>query len=478
MNPQQKEHEERILKQAPQQLSRAERLRQKGELDDAMREVVAYLNENFDDVPGLMMAAHILMDAERIGLVQPLLKRAAQLEPNIAMIWNNLGLCYQEGADLEEGEAHFFRALKLEPDNAVTHTNLGQLYLNMAQPQLALKHLNKAIENDPSIADAYYNRALANVSLGNWREGWADYDAVLGSGKTRRERVYGMLPRWNGQEAKTLIAYGEQGVGDELSFASCIPDLMKKNEVIIECSPKLSGLLRRSFEIETHGTRFNDVVPWLHNQKTGQLRKIDAAVAFGSLPQFYRNDTKDFPGTPYLIADPERRLQWRALLDALGPKMKVGIAWTGGNKNTGRARRSLDLDDLLPILRQDATFISLQYMDSPEILDIKKHNGILIHHWPHAVQTQDYDDTAALVAELDLVITVQTAVVHLSGALGQKCWAMLPKTPRWFYGITGSTMPWYSSVKLYRQKYKWVDLISEVAKDLRNLINPPIKGIS
>lgn len=477
MTPQQKEHEQRILEQAPPQLSRAERLRQKGELDDAMREVVKYLNDHFDDVPGLMMAAHILMDAERIGLVHPLLKRAAQLEPNIAMIWNNLGLCYQEGADLEEGEAHFFRALKLEPDNAVTHLNLGQLYLNMAQPILALKHLNKSIDNDPSIPEAFYNRAMANVSMQNWREGWADYDATLGHGKTRKERIYGMLPRWNGNEGKNLIAYGEQGMGDEIGFASCIPDLVKQNKVIIECNPRLHGLFKRSFGLETHGTRFIDAIPWLHDQKTGMLRKIDAAVAFGSLPQHYRNETSEFPGTPYLIADPERRLQWRALLDALGPKMKVGIAWTGGNQNTGKARRSIDLDDLLPILRQDATFVSLQYMDAPEIQALQRDHGIIVHHWKHAVQTQDHDDCAALVAELDLVISVQTAVVHLSGALGQKCWAMLPKTPRWFYGISGDRLPWYSSVKLYRQRFKWVDLIADVATDLRNLISPQIKVI-
>jgi len=401
MNPKQ-EHEDRILEQAPRELARAERLRQKGELDEAMRDTISYLNDHFDDVPGLMMAAHILMDAGRIGLVQPILKRAAQLEPNIAMIWNNLGLCYQEGADLEEGEAHFFRALKLEPDSPITHINLGQLYVNLSQPNLALKHLNKAIDLDPSLPEAFYNRALANLSMHNWKEGWADYDATLGIGKTRKERVYGMIPRWNGMESKTLIAYGEQGVGDEIAFASCIPDLMRKNEVIIECDPKLSGLFRRSFGLETHGTRFQDMVPWLHDQKTGMLRNIDAAVSFGSLPQHYRNETSEFPGTPYLIADPERRLQWRALLDALGPKKKIGITWTGGNKNTGKARRSLELYDLLPILRQDATFVSLQYMPAPEIYDLEAQHGIKIHHWPHGVNTKDYDDTAALVAELDM----------------------------------------------------------------------------
>jgi ADP-heptose:LPS heptosyltransferase len=165
-------------------------------------------------------------------------------------------------------------------------------------------------------------------------------------------------------------------------------------------------------------------------------------------------------------------VQWRALLDAIGPKMKVGIAWTGGKKNTGKHRRSLDLDDLLPILRQDATFVSLQYMDSPDILALQDTHGITIHHWRHAVQTADYDDTAALVAELDLVICVTTAALHLCGAMGQRCWVMMPKHPHWMFGISGDSMPWYESVKLYRQKHNWVELIAEVATDLRNLIRP------
>lgn len=472
----QQEHEDRVLQQIPTQLARAERLRQKGEPDQAMREVVAFLNDNFNDVAAMTLAAHIMVEAERFGLAQIILRRALQIEPNIAVLWNNLGICYQEGADLDEGEMHFNRAIKLDPNDAGIYINLAQLYVNTAQPALAVKNSTKAIDLDPGMPEAYYNRSLANLMLGNWREGWGEYDAILGIGKIRKERVYGMLPRWNGVEGKTLIAYGEQGMGDEIAFSACIPDLAKNNKVTIECNPRLQGLFRRSFGLETHGTRFMDAIPWLHDQKTGIPRKIDAAVAFGSLPQHYRNETKDIPGTPYLIPDPERRLQWRALLDSLGDKPKIGIAWTGGNKNTGKARRSVDLDDLLPILRQDATFISLQYMDAPEIHALKRDHGITVHHWKRATQSEDYDDTAALVAELDLVISVQTATVHLCGAIGQECWAMLPKTPRWFYGISGKTMPWYASVRLYRQKFKWVDLISEIAKDLRERISPTVKS--
>ena len=130
------------------------------------------------------------------------------------------------------------------------------------------------------------------------------------------------------------------------------------------------------------------------------------------------------------------------------------------------------LDELLPVLRQDATFVSLQYKDAVAEVDaLEETHGIKVHHWAHATQTKDYDDTAALVAELDLVITVQQSAVHLAGALGVPTWVLLPKAPLWRYGISGETMPWYKSVKLYRYRGNaWVHSVSEAAADLRKLI--------
>jgi hypothetical protein len=150
--------------------------------------------------------------------------------------------------------------------------------------------------------------------------------------------------------------------------------------------------------------------------------------------------------------------------------MKVGITWTGGIKRTLSEQRSLLLKDIEPILRQDATFISLQYKSVPEAVTFEEDTGIKIHHWSHATQTDDYDDTAALIAELDLVITVQQSAVHIAGALGKPTWVMVPKAPLWRYGLTGETMPWYKSVKLYRQKSDWLHTISDVAYDLKKHI--------
>lgn len=447
------------MEEVPPEIMQAEELRLKGEPDEAMRVCLNYLNTHYEHVPSLVMAAHISADCKRFGLAQALLKLASKLRPDSSLVWSDLGFCYQEGADDKEGEACFIKALQRNPNNAMALNNLSQLYVNTAQPLKAINCADKAIRLDPKLPDAHYNRGLAQLQLGDWN-GWQGYEYNLGKHKGRKERVYGIIPRWTGVKGLKLVAYGEQGIGDEISFASCIPDLMKENDVIIECDSRLQGLFSRSFDCKVYGTRYHNSVDWPLKED------IDASVAFGSLPGFYRKKDEDFPGTPYLKADPERRLMMRALLDSLGPKKKVGISWAGGLKETGAARRSMLLYDLMPILRQDATFISLQYRDAEELVTIEENHGIKVHHWPWIVQAKDYDNTAALVAELDLVITVTQAAVHIAGALGTPCWVLVPRAPMWRYRLSGDTMPWYKSVKLYRQRTEWVHPISEIASDL------------
>lgn len=449
----------------PEVLMDAEKLRAERKPDEAMKLCAGFMADNFDHVPALVLAAHIMLDAHRYGVAHPLMLRAAQLAPDESIVWNNLALCYQETENVAEAERCFIKALNRDPNDTNALANLAKLYNDMGEYHKAINCCDRALKIKSNLPEAHYNRGISLLAQGEWKEGWQGYEYNLGQYEGRKERVFGAIPRWTGVEGLTLIAYGEQGIGDEISFASMIPDLMRKNKVIIECDGRLKGLFKRSFGCEVHGTRYKKGgISWPSKYE------IDATVAGGSLGGFYRNAPEDFPGTPYLTADPERRIQWRALLDSLGDKLKVGIAWTGGIKRTMSTKRSLDLEELLPVLRQDAAFINLQYKDSVEVEALEVAHGIKIHTWPHATQTKDYDDTAALVAELDLIVTVQQTAVHIGGALGVPTWAMIPKTPLWRYGLTGTTMPWYKSVKLYRQRAEWVHTIDEVASDLKKLI--------
>ena len=453
-----------------ERIGQAEFFRKNGRMDECMRICNDILNETLDCPEALFMIGRCMLESGKHGLAHALYMQFLRIKPNVSAAWNNLGRSYQEVNKLDEAERCFKRALKLEPDDGTAMSNIGLVHLNRCDSRLAIEYSEKALATNPDFRAARHNLGLAYLMEGQWEKGWKNFEASVGYNVDRKERVYGDEERWNGEKDKVVIAYAEQGIGDEISFASCIPDLIDDSRnVVIECDERLHGLFARSFpQAYVYGSRFKEVIDW------ADLHKIDGRVAFGSLPKYYRNSTEAFPGKPYLVADPERRIQWRALLDSLGDKPKIGISWQGGSNKTGKARRSVSLESLLPVLRQNATFISLQYRNgADEVKDIEEKHGIKIHHWPRALEAKDYDETAALVSELDAVISVTTAVIHLSGALGIPCLVLTPKNPRWFYGMEGNVVPWYNSVRLIRQKRAsdWLDPINEAAYQLRGLIN-------
>lgn len=447
-----------ILKTVEDALLLAHKYADDGEPDEGMTIVAQLLNEHPEDWRCLSVAAYICLKVERFGMAYNLLKRACELRPNKSELYNNLGMSSLGCMNLNAAELELKEALRINPENTAAMNNLALCYVNKCEAGFALHWAEKSLKINPNDDACLETKGYAHLMLGQWDPGWRCFEGGL-MGKVRRPYRPHKEPYWTGGSVKTLLISGEQGIGDEISFASVISDAASRCErLIVECDKRLEGLFKRSFPYEIHGTRFSKENPGY---------EVDAYCLSGSLCQYFRLKDEDFPGTPYLVADPERRIQWRALLDSLGPKPKIGIAWTGGKHNTHRQRRSLRLEELLPILKQDCIFVSLQYKNPAEEIEaLKERYGIDVKHWERGSQAQDYDDTAALVAELDLVISVQTAIVHLSGALGKECWAMIPREPLWRYKLHSDQMPWYKSVKLYRQRKDWAGLINKVADDL------------
>jgi hypothetical protein len=428
----------------------------------AVTEAEQALNEHPNHVGALSVAAYAFLKIERFGVAYSLLERACKASPEKSALWSNLGMCALGCMDHDLAIQHLRQALKLDNRNSSAMNNLALAYVNKGDPIMAIQWGEKARElrgDDPALMETL---GYANLMLGRWEAGWEGFEGSLG-GKIRRPRSYHGEPYWDGSPVKTLVVRGEQGIGDEISFASVYGDVQAEN-VVIECDKRLEGLFQRSFPYPVVGTRFREEIPWADGLQ------IDAHVLSGSLCRYYRKQDKDFPGKAYLVADPERRIQWRALLDSMGKRPKIGIAWTGGRHNTHSTRRSLSLEDLLPILRMDADFVSLQYKDPRrEIAEFEATHGIRIHHWARAAEAVDYDETAALVAELDVVVSVQTAVVHLAGALGKECRVLVPAKPHWRYGMSKDRMPWYESVRLYRQKGgDWATPITKIASELQD----------
>lgn len=419
------------------------------EPDEALRICSNVLNESFDTQAGqmaLFMTGYIFLQAERYGLAYQIYQRCAQLRPDMSEIWSNMGMCLEDH-DKHKAIKLFDKAIKLSNQNAKGYANKGLMQLQTGNPKGCIKSCERALNIDSTLRSAIHNRGLARLMMRDW-DGWEDYFDTIGV-KHREKRDYGK-PEWNGEDG-TVLVYGEQGVGDEIMFASCLPDVMKTNNVVFDSDSRLEGLFRRSFDCEVYGDRFK-------TESRAADQEFDYQCAIGQLPYFYRRSEDSFPGTPYLTPDPERCIQWRALFDTF-PGKKIGIAWRGGLRNTGEKARSLELDDMEPILRDENTYISLEYKEVHP-LALEKYN---IKSYPRATaKGGDIDDLAALVNELDMIVTSCTTVVYIAGALGIPCHVLVPDTPGYRYHTEGR-FPWYTSVTLHRKNrgQSWKSLVKQ-----------------
>ncbi len=395
---------------------------------------------------------------------------AVQRNPSSYEAHKYHGLAHQKLHDPVRAFVCYDTALKMRADDAELHDHRGVAFLELGRLPEAIECYERALALQPDFALSAFHRALTRLLLADYRNGWDDYELrQLNRDYAQRPVVF---PRWDGSSlaGRTLLIYREQGLGDEIMFASCLPQLIAAaGHCIIECEPRLLDLFRRSFPAATvYASTPDGSLP----QEIAE-RDIDLSIPAGSILRFLRRDLGDFPRhNGYLKADPARVALWRERLSQLGPGLKVGVSWAGGVRKTRRALRSLPLDRWLPILQTPgARFISLQYTADAgaAIAALRDRHGIGIEHWAEAID--DYEETAALVCALDLVVSVCTAVIHLGGALGRPVWVMAPYSPEWRYGFSGDTMPWYPSVRVFRQPAfgEWEPVTASVAAELGHL---------
>lgn len=443
---------------------------------------VAQLNQKRyeDAMDSFTLAAHYRPDfAEarfQLGLAQFHLERfdeaiesfqkVLELKPDYADAHCNLGyVLYKHREELDEAEAHLRRALELDPEKLETQTNLAMVLDHRGQTSTALEMYGRILEITPDDHEVRVNRALILLASGDYARGWLEYEARRALPLHRKFP----FPEWDGGalDGRVILVHAEQGLGDEIMFASCLDEVIgQAQHCIVECHPKLEKLFRRSFPAATvHGAlQSNEDLSWLDRGP-----RVDCKVGIGSLPLRFRRSRADFPSRAgYLQADPERRQYWRTRLAELGDGPKIGVSWRGGAKRTRRNMRSISLEQWAPLLALPGMqFVSLQYGDCQGELDaVRENSGVVVHHWPDAID--DYDETAALVTALDLVISVQTAVIHLGGALGRPVWALVSSRAEWRYQDSGESIPWYPSVRLTRQTTRgdWRPVIDEARRRL------------
>ncbi len=486
----------------------ATELEKEGKRKEAERIYLELLNSDFDN-PVIMAALGMnYAVAEKNGLAHLLLQRAFAnidqlldgfkrvgitpksqdprglkdfLNVKRSELLNAIGTCYKHENKCVEARDYFERAQAGLPPNPDIQNNLGTLYINEGKPEEAIKHLDVALGVDPKHGQAHWNKALAYLELGDYEHGWPEYDwGITANVRVDRNYTKTPLPFWDGSKGKRVVVYGEQGIGDEILFASMLPELIADCELVVfECHRKLHKLFANSFPtIDIYPTREDEIITWPVKADGTNRYNFTHKIAIGGLGKFYRQSLDKFPGTPFLQPTPAAELFWNEKLAALPPGPRIGISWIGGHKKTRVEVRSFELEKMLPILKdRNAQFINLQYTpQEDEIAAFEKKHGIKIHHFPEAVYSAIYDDTAGLVANLDLVITVATSVIHLAGAMGVPTWVLTASRAAWreYYG--GDSNPWYRSWTMFRQDpiaMDWEPVIAEAAEALTELL----KGI-
>ena len=433
---------------------------QEGKLDEAEQLYDKLLTQNHDNAGLMATMGTLYLQKNQCGKAIHFLEAAKKHKLIQSDVLSNLSLAYKNSGQREKALEYIKQACEMADPCAGALANYSGFFTNTGTPGKAIELCDKAIKKEPDLIIAHWNRALALLESGMWNEGWDEHEWGLKPAKhisaMRVDRKIGEIPTWDGTPGKTLMITGEQGLGDEIMFASMVPDAMSVSGVILECHKRLKTLFEKSFGVPCYGTREDTQISWPFDYQ------IDHRAMIGSLGKFFRRSVESFPGTPYLKCP-----------DALpkGEKFRVGISWTGGGKVGRIQTRTVPLSWWQPILNNDCEFVSLQYTDQREEIKLVEDLGFEIKQHDFMIdRTLDYYETAKVVASCDLVISVCTSVIHLAGALGVPCWIMTPSKPAWRYGVSGK-MPWYSSVRLYRQAHEqsWTAVVKKIAEDLSNL---------
>ena len=383
-------------------------------------------------------------------------RRALDLDPALPQANQNYAAIVRDAGALERAAAAYLRHTAAHPEDAMAFNDLGNAYRELGRHQDALAAYERALALDPDLAQAHFSRSFVLLLLGDYSAGWRDYEWRWRINAFNGPMLRFSQPIWDGGriEAGALLLHAEQGLGDTLQFVRYASRAAERCEsVILECQPELVALLRSTAGLARVLAKGEALPPFARH------------APLMSLPELFGTTLADIPWSgPYVRPDPVRVAAWR---DAIaGPGLKVGLVWAGRPQQWDDRKRSISLQQLAPLARvPDVAFYSLQVgvaaaqaarpPESMRLVDV-------------AARFKDFSDTAAIIASLDLVITIDTSVAHLAGAMGVPVWVLVAQAPDWRYHLGRSDNPWYPTMRLFRQERDgdWSGAIEQVAAAL------------
>ena len=385
-----------------------------------------------------------------------LIEAAVRAKPTVGQLVSDMGVILERMGRLDEAMAAYERALALRADLPIAHNRRGFALSAKGRYEEAIAAFTRAVEIDPAYAEAQFHRALACLVTGRFKEGWEGYEWRWAAPEFKTARPPYPIPDWNGEPlaGKAIYLYVEQGYGDAIMFARYAPMVAARGATVLFCvRPALKEVLSGLPGVQVgvvgdSGPRCNYMCPLL------------------SLPRIFKTDLATIPATvPYIHPAPERAARWQTRIPRDG-RLNVGLVWAGGRDFAGDRQRTIGLEAMRPLLGDARIrYVSLHTELREDDAPLMAAHPEIIHF---GAELKDFADTAAAIAQLDLVISVDTAVAHLAGAMARPVWILLPFNPdfRWLLGRDDS--PWYPTARLFRQPTAgdWAGVIARVREAL------------
>jgi tetratricopeptide (TPR) repeat protein len=399
--------------------------------------------------------------------------KAIELDPTLYVAYLNCSAIMEQQERFAKARDWALKTLQIKPDYALAHYNLANSQRELGAIDDAIRSYELAHRYRPEHPKTLWNLGICHLLSGNFRDGWPLFERRQDAEEVMIDRF--TEPRWDGSplDGRTIAVHAEQGIGDEILFASCFPDVIaraKNGRCVLICDPRLERLFARSFpeaKVYPHARRSDWSPPILPE-------RIDVQIPAGSLPLHFRATREAFPRRKrFLVVEPKLEAMWRDRLAALGGEMKIGISWRAGGKPTERRKRSIPLEQWGKLLATPGVrFVNLQYGDATaDLAAARARFGIEIHDWEEGDPLVDVDSYVAKISALDLVISVGNATVHMAGAVGTPAWTLLPTLPSWRWMIAGDVSPWYCGVRLFRQEQRgeWRGVLERIARLLERV---------
>ncbi len=398
------------------------------------------------------------------------------LNPDFYSAYNNLGNVYLQQDQLETSAKCYQQALFLKPDHYEACNNLGNVFFHLGKLKEAEDCYEKVLSLNPDqdfCYRVYMHQGLLFLLSGRFKEGWEKYEFRYHLPEFKYLQKIHL--KWDGSvmPGKTILVRYEQGFGDTIQFIRYLPLVKKRcGKLIFVCQRQLKSLFKAFPGIDQMLTKYPE--------KEEEL-EYHSAISMMSLPGIFKTDHDNIPADiPYIFPDKNISSEFQKKISS--DKLNIGLVWSGNPKYKQDCKRSVPLSEFAPLAKiSGINFHSLQVGNQAKEIRYSP-DGMIIYDWHERLH--DFADTAGLIANLDLVITVDTSVAHLAGAMGKPVWTLLPFVPDWRWLMNQEDTPWYPTMRLFRQPHhgKWKPVIEKVAEELAlfsssrsslNLKNPP-----